>query len=55
MRPGASGGWKTVPMSKKKVGIQLPKQAQNQTLEQRYGLELEGLAKVAERETMERK
>ncbi len=35
-------------MSRKKVGIQLPKQAQNQTLEQRYGLELEGLAKVAD-------
>ena len=35
-------------MSKKKVGVQLPKQAQNQTLEQRYGLELEGLAKVAD-------
>lgn len=35
-------------MSKKKVGVQLPKQAQNQTLEQRYGLELEGLSKVAD-------
>ena len=35
-------------MNRKKVGIQLPKQAQNQTLEQRYGLELEGLAKVAD-------
>jgi len=35
-------------MNRKKVGIQLPKQAQNQTHEQRYGLELEGLAKVAD-------
>ena len=35
-------------MSKKKVGVQLPKQAQNQTLEQRYGLELEALSKVAD-------
>lgn len=35
-------------MSKKTVGVQLPKQAQNQTLEQRYGLELEALSKVAD-------
>ena len=35
-------------MSKKKVGIQLPRQAQNQTLEQRYALELEALAPVAD-------
>jgi len=35
-------------MSRKRVGIQLAKQAQNQTLEQRYSLELEGLAKVAD-------
>ena len=35
-------------MSKKRVGIQLPKQAQNQTLEQRYSIELEGLGRVAE-------
>jgi D-3-phosphoglycerate dehydrogenase / 2-oxoglutarate reductase len=35
-------------MEKKKVGIQLPRQAQNQTVEQRFGLELEGLAPVAD-------
>ena len=35
-------------MSKKRVGIQLPKQAQHQTLEQRYGIELEGLGHAAE-------
>lgn len=36
-------------MSKKKrVGIQLPKQAQNQTVEQRYSLELEALAPIAD-------
>jgi D-3-phosphoglycerate dehydrogenase len=35
-------------MSRRRVGIQLAKQAQNQTLEQRYSLELEGLAKVAD-------
>lgn len=35
-------------MSKKKVGIQLPKQARDQTVEQRYSLELEALAPVAE-------
>jgi len=35
-------------MSKKKVGIQLPKQAQNQAVEQRYSLELEALAAVAD-------
>src|SRR5580692_5004891 len=35
-------------MAKKKVGIQLPKQAQNQTVEQRWALELEGLAPVAD-------
>lgn len=33
---------------KKKVGIQLPKQAQNQTVEQRWALELEALANVAD-------
>jgi len=31
-----------------KVGIQLPKQAQNQTVEQRYALELEALAPIAD-------
>src|SRR5580692_10970985 len=35
-------------MAKKKVGIQLPQQAQNQTVEQRWALELEGLAAVAD-------
>ncbi len=35
-------------MTRKKVGIQLPKQAQNQTVEQRWALELEGLAPVAD-------
>jgi D-3-phosphoglycerate dehydrogenase len=35
-------------MAKKKVGIQLPRQAQNQTVEQRFGLELEGLSPVAD-------
>jgi D-3-phosphoglycerate dehydrogenase len=35
-------------MSKAKVGIQLPKQAQNQTVEQRWALELEALDPVAE-------
>jgi D-3-phosphoglycerate dehydrogenase len=35
-------------MSTKRVGIQLPKQAQNQTLEARWALELEGLGKTAE-------
>jgi D-3-phosphoglycerate dehydrogenase len=35
-------------MTKKRVGIQLPKQAQNQTTEQRFALELEGLAPVAD-------
>jgi D-3-phosphoglycerate dehydrogenase len=34
--------------SKKKVGIQLPKQARNQAVEKRYSLELEALAPVAE-------
>ncbi|HZZ90668.1 MAG TPA: C-terminal binding protein [Caulobacteraceae bacterium] len=33
---------------RKKVGIQLPKQAQNQTVEQRWALELEGLAPLAD-------
>ncbi len=33
---------------KKKVGIQLPRQAQNQTVEERWSLELEALAPVAE-------
>lgn len=37
-----------IDLSRKKVGVQLPKQAQNQTLEQRYGLELEALSKVAD-------
>jgi D-3-phosphoglycerate dehydrogenase len=35
-------------MSKKKVGIQLPKQAQNQTVEERWSLELEALAPIAD-------
>jgi D-3-phosphoglycerate dehydrogenase / 2-oxoglutarate reductase len=35
-------------MAKKRVGIQLPRQAQNQTVEQRFALELEGLEPVAE-------
>jgi D-3-phosphoglycerate dehydrogenase len=35
-------------MSRKKVGIQLPKQARNQTLEQRWSLELEALAPIAD-------
>jgi D-3-phosphoglycerate dehydrogenase / 2-oxoglutarate reductase len=35
-------------MTRKKVGIQLPKQAQNQTVEQRWALELEGLHAVAD-------
>ena len=35
-------------MAKKKVGIQLPKQAQNQTVETRYSLELEALAPIAD-------
>ncbi|MFI4933943.1 MAG: C-terminal binding protein [Caulobacterales bacterium] len=35
-------------MAKKKVGIQLPRQAQNQTVEERFALELEGLAPVAD-------
>jgi D-3-phosphoglycerate dehydrogenase / 2-oxoglutarate reductase len=35
-------------MALKKVGIQLPKQAQNQTIEKRYSLELEALAPLAE-------
>jgi D-3-phosphoglycerate dehydrogenase len=35
-------------MEKKRVGIQLPRQAQNQTVEQRFALELEGLDPVAE-------
>lgn len=35
-------------MLKKKVGIQLPKQAQNQTIEKRYALELEGLSGIAD-------
>ena len=35
-------------MTRKRVGIQLPKQAQNQTVEQRYSLELEGLAPIAD-------
>jgi D-3-phosphoglycerate dehydrogenase / 2-oxoglutarate reductase len=35
-------------MEKKRVGIQLPRQAQNQTVEQRFALELEGLEPVAD-------
>ncbi len=35
-------------MTKKKVGIQLPKQARNQTVEERYSLELEALAPIAD-------
>ncbi len=35
-------------MTRKKVGIQLPKQAQNQTVEQRWSLELEALAPIAD-------
>jgi D-3-phosphoglycerate dehydrogenase len=35
-------------MTKRKVGIQLPRQAKDQTVEQRYALELEGLAPVAD-------
>jgi D-3-phosphoglycerate dehydrogenase len=35
-------------MTRKRVGIQLPRQAQNQTVEQRWALELEGLASVAD-------
>src|SRR5579859_4244169 len=35
-------------MAKKKVGIQLPKQAQAQAVEERYAFELEGLAPVAD-------
>ena len=35
-------------MTKKKVGIQLPRQAQNQTVEQRWSLELEALAPIAD-------
>ena len=35
-------------MASKKVGIQLPKQAQNQTVEARYALELEGVGRVAD-------
>jgi len=35
-------------MSKKRIGIQLPKQARNQTVEERYSLELEALAPIAD-------
>jgi D-3-phosphoglycerate dehydrogenase len=35
-------------MEKKRVGIQLARQAQNQTVEQRFALELDGLEPVAE-------
>lgn len=35
-------------MTRRKVGIQLPKQAHNQTLEQRWSLELEALAPIAD-------
>ena len=34
--------------AKKRVGIQLPRQAQNQTVEQRWSLELEALAPIAD-------
>jgi D-3-phosphoglycerate dehydrogenase len=35
-------------MTKKRVGIQLPKQAQNQTVAERFALELEALAPIAD-------
>lgn len=35
-------------MSKKKVGIQLPRQARNQTVEERWALEMEALAPIAD-------
>src|SRR5579872_3257614 len=35
-------------MAKKKVGIQLPKQARNQAIEERFALELEGVEGVGE-------
>ena len=35
-------------MARKKIGIQLPKQAANQTIEERYSLELESLAPVGD-------
>ena len=35
-------------MTKKQVGIQLPRQAQNQTVEERWSLELEALAPIAD-------
>ncbi len=35
-------------MTRKKVGIQLPKQAHNQTIEQRWSLELEALESIAD-------
>ncbi len=35
-------------MTRKKVGIRLPKQAQNQTVEERWSLELEALAPIAD-------
>ncbi len=35
-------------MTNKRVGVQLPKQAHNQTIEQRYALELEGLGTAAD-------
>ena len=35
-------------MTRKKVGIQLPKQALNQTVEQRWAHELEALAPIAD-------
>ena len=35
-------------MTRKKVGIQLPRQAQNQAVEQRWSLELEALAPIAD-------
>jgi D-3-phosphoglycerate dehydrogenase len=35
-------------MNRKRVGIQLPRQAQNQTIEQRWSLELEALAPIAD-------
>jgi D-3-phosphoglycerate dehydrogenase len=37
-----------VTLGRKKIGIQLPKQAANQTIEQRYSLELESLAPVGD-------
>jgi D-3-phosphoglycerate dehydrogenase len=52
VRYGSIGGIKCVGnvslVDRKKVGIQLPKQAQNQTVESRWSLELEALAQIAD-------